>query len=105
SVHFLIDNEGTIYQTIDLGLMAYHASDWNTYSIGVELCNFGEAFRRPDYYEGGRNGPRRDFAYCKINGNTLKAFDYTAPQIESFTRLGRELLRLLPNLPAEYPQS
>src|SRR5262245_32719066 len=26
SVHFMIDNDGTIYQTIDLGLMAYHAA-------------------------------------------------------------------------------
>jgi hypothetical protein len=105
SVHFLVDNDGTIYQTIDLGLMAYHASDWNTYSIGVELCNFGEAFRRPDYYDRGHAGPRRDVALCKINGNTLKAFDYTSAQIDSFSRLCRELLRLLPNLPAEYPQA
>src|SRR5690242_17606588 len=29
SVHFLLDNDGTIYQTIDLALMAYHASEWN----------------------------------------------------------------------------
>src|SRR5947207_3046629 len=43
SVHFLIDNDGTIYQTIDLGLMAYHASEWNVNSIGVELCNRGDA--------------------------------------------------------------
>src|SRR5213078_885596 len=74
-------------------------------SIGVELCNFGEAFRKPTYYDSGHAGPKRDITYCKINGNTLKAFDYTTPQIESFTRLCRELLRLLPNLPAEYPQS
>lgn len=105
SVHFLVDNDGTIFQTIDLGLMAYHASDWNTYSIGVELCNFGEAFKRPDYYNSGRAGPKRDITLCKINNNTLKAFDYTPAQIDSFTRLCRELLRLLPNLPAEYPQS
>ena len=105
SVHFLVDNDGTIYQTIDLGLMAYHASDWNTYSIGVELCNYGEAFRRPEYYDAGHAGPKRDVSLCKINGNTLKAFDYTPAQIDSFSQLCRELLRLLPNLPAEYPQS
>jgi hypothetical protein len=105
SVHFLIDNDGTIFQTIDLALMAYHASDWNLYSIGVELCNRGDAFNVPAFYDGGRFGPKRDILPCKINGNTLKAFDYTAAQKDSFSRLCRELLRLLPNLPAEYPQS
>ncbi|HMG56198.1 MAG TPA: N-acetylmuramoyl-L-alanine amidase [Kofleriaceae bacterium] len=105
SVHFLIDNDGTIFQTIDLGLMAYHASDWNLYSIGVELCNRGDAYNVPNYYDSGRAGPRRKITPCKINGNTMKAFDYTPAQIDSFTKLCRELLRLLPNLPAEYPQS
>jgi len=105
SCHFLLDNDGTIYQTIDLGLMAYHASDWNLYSIGVELCNRGDAFNVPNFYDNGRAGPKRNITPCKINGNTMKAFDYTPAQIDSFSRLCRELLRLLPNLPAEYPQS
>ena len=85
--------------------MAYHASDWNLYSIGVELCNRGDAYNVPNYYDGGRFGPRRDIKPVKINGNTLKAFDYTPAQKESFSQLCRALLRLLPNLPAEYPQS
>jgi N-acetylmuramoyl-L-alanine amidase len=105
SCHFLLDNDGTIYQTIDLGLMAYHASDWNLYSIGVELCNRGDAFKEPGYYASGRAGPMRGTRNCKINGNTFKAFDYTEAQKASLSRLSRELLRLLPNLPAEYPQS
>jgi len=105
SVHFLLDNDGTIFQTIDLALMAYHASDWNLYSIGIELCNRGDAFNVPNYYDGGRFGPKRDIKPVRINGNTLKAFDYTPAQKESFSQLCRELLRLLPNLPAEYPQS
>jgi len=105
SVHFLLDNDGTIYQTIDLGLMAYHASDWNLYSIGVELCNRGDAYNVPAFYDSGRFGPRRNVTPCKINGNTIRAFDYTPAQIDSFQRLCRELIRLLPNLPAEYPQS
>ena len=104
SVHFLLDNDGTIFQTIDLGLMAYHASDWNLYSIGVELCNRGDAFNVPTFYDSGHAGPKRNITPCKINGNTMRAFDYTPAQIDSFSRLCRELLRLLPNLPAEYPQ-
>jgi N-acetylmuramoyl-L-alanine amidase len=105
SVHFLLDNDGTIYQTIDLGLMAYHAADWNLYSIGVELCSRGDALKYPTTYDRGTYGPKRDIRACKINNNTIKAFDYTAAQYDAFSRLCRELLKLFPNLPAEYPQS
>lgn len=105
SVHFMIDNDGTIYQTIDLGLMAYHAAEWNTNSIGVELCNRGDAKKEPNYYSSGKWGPKRDVKPCKINGNTILAFDYTPQQYDSFTRLARGLQRVLPNLPAEFPQS
>jgi len=69
SVHFLLDNDGTIYQTIDLALMAYHASEWNTSSIGVEICNRGDAWRDPHYYDSGRWGPKRDIVPVKINGS------------------------------------
>src|ERR1041385_8435935 len=89
SVHFLLDNDGTIYQTIDLGLMAYHASEWNIYSIGVELCNRGDAFNVPTFYDSGHAGPKRNITPCKINGNTMRAFDYTPAQIDSFSRLCR----------------
>ncbi len=105
SVHFLLDNDGTIYQTIDLGLMAYHASEWNVNSIGVEMCNRGDANKEPHYYDSGRWGPRRTTKTCKINGHAINAFDYTPQQYDSLALLGRELQKLLPNLPAEFPQS
>lgn len=105
SCHFLIDNDGTIYQTIDLALMAYHASEWNVSSIGVELCNRGDAKKEPSYYQNGKHGPKRDVKPCRINGHTILAFDYTPAQYDAFTRLCRALQRLLPNLPAEFPQS
>jgi hypothetical protein len=105
SCHFLVDNDGTIYQTIDLALMAYHAAEWNLSSIGVEFCNRGDAKKEPHYYSSGKAGPRRDVKPCKINGHTILAFDYTPGQYESFLKLCRALQRLLPNLPAEFPQS
>ena len=105
SCHFLIDNDGTIYQTIDLALMAYHAAQWNVASIGVEFCSRGDAKKEPNYYSGGRHGPKRDVKPCRINGHTILAFDFTPMQYDSFIRLGRALQRLLPNLPAEFPQS
>ena len=41
SVHFLIDNDGTIYQTLDMQHAAWHAgsSRTNRPSIGVEISN------------------------------------------------------------------
>ncbi|MBA2540356.1 MAG: N-acetylmuramoyl-L-alanine amidase [Deltaproteobacteria bacterium] len=102
SVHFLCDNDGTIYQTLDLALEGWHGSELNSASIGVELCNRGDAFKEPNYYakKGGR-----DVKPCKINNHTIKSFDFTRAQYDSMKRLSRALLRLLPNLPAEYPQS
>ncbi len=105
SCHFLIDNDGTIYQTLDLALMAYHAGEWNTNSIGVELANKGDAKQNPNLYQGNKWGPKRDVKACKINGHTILAYDYTKEQYDAMTRLARGLQRLLPNLPAEFPQS
>ena len=41
SVHFCIDNDGTIYQLIDTNHAAWHAGSkkWNHSSIGVEIAN------------------------------------------------------------------
>jgi len=41
SIHFMIDNDGTIYQAMDCNNVAYHAgsSKWNYSSIGVEISN------------------------------------------------------------------
>lgn len=103
SVHFLLDNDGTIYQTIDLGLMAYHAAEWNPFSIGVELCNRGDALKEPNYYK--KTDPNRGTQLCKINGSTFKAFEYTKAQMDAFLALCRELVKLLPNLTTDYPQA
>src|SRR5688572_4185374 len=105
SCHFLIDNDGTIFQTIDLALAAWHAAQWNFGSIGVELCNYGDARARPDYYSSGKHGQNRNEKVCKINGHKILAFDYTEAQYDSFAKLVRALQRLLPNIPLEYPQS
>jgi N-acetyl-anhydromuramyl-L-alanine amidase AmpD len=105
SVHFLLDNDGTIYQTIDLALCAYHAAEWNDHSIGIELCNRGDAFAEPHYYDSGHHGPKRDIRTIQIHGHTMRAFDYTPAQKDSFVRLCKALAHILPNVPAEFPQS
>jgi len=55
SVHFLIDNDGTIYQTMDTQHGAWHAggSKWNHKSIGVEIIRFKGQFLRLGYAIGG----------------------------------------------------
>ena len=39
SVHFLIDNDGTIYQMLDTQHGAWHAGNANAKSVGVEISN------------------------------------------------------------------
>ena len=41
SVHFMLDLDGTIYQTLDLKERAWHATTSNTRSVGVEIANMG----------------------------------------------------------------
>jgi N-acetylmuramoyl-L-alanine amidase len=41
SVHFMLDLDGTIYQTLDLKERARHATTSNNRSIGIEIANMG----------------------------------------------------------------
>lgn len=105
SCHFLVDNDGTIFQTLDLALAGWHAAAWNFGSIGVEFCNYGDAKARPDFYSSGKHGINRDVTPCKINGHKILAFDYTPAQYDAFARLVRGLQKVLPNIPIEFPQA
>ena len=41
SVHFLLDVDGTLYQTLDLKERAWHATIANDRSVGIEIANIG----------------------------------------------------------------
>ena len=41
SCHFLLDLDGTIYQTLDLQERAWHARESNSRSVGIEIANVG----------------------------------------------------------------
>ncbi len=41
SVHFMLDIDGTIYQTLDVQERAWHATKANDRSVGVEIANMG----------------------------------------------------------------
>ena len=56
SVHFMLDLDGTIYQTMDLKERAWHATKSNDRSVGVEIANMGayppsEGPLLPEWYE------------------------------------------------------
>ncbi len=46
SVHFMLDVDGTIYQTLDLKERAWHATTSNDRSIGIEIAQIG-AYPKP----------------------------------------------------------
>ena len=57
SVHFCLDNDGTIYQLVDCDDVAFHAGGVNSTSIGVEVSNaFYPKFQ--SWYEKSGFGPR-----------------------------------------------
>jgi N-acetylmuramoyl-L-alanine amidase len=100
SVHFLIDNDGTIFQTLDLVDCAFQAAGVNEISVGVELANRGDALRFPNDYHG-----KRDKVTCRINGHQFLAYAYTPAQMQSMISIGKTLARVFPNLPQVYPQN
>lgn len=63
SVHFLLDLDGTIYQTLDLKERAWHATTSNDRSIGVEIANIGA------YPAGGKN-PFAEWYQTDASGRT-----------------------------------
>lgn len=103
SAHFMVDADGTIYQTLDLVENAWHAEQSNAVSVGIELCNRGDASRDeldrlpPDY----RTRPVKEVV---INGRGYQAFDFRPEQYQSVLALTRVLVRLFPLIRPLYPE-
>ena len=103
SAHFMIDADGTIYQTLDLLESAWHAEQANPISVGIEICNRGDASRNEldrlprDY----RTRPVKDVV---INGHLFHAFDFRPEQYASVLALNRVLVRLFPLVRPVYPE-
>jgi hypothetical protein len=123
SVHFLLDLDGTIYQTLDVKEAAWHATIANGRSIGVEVANIGAyPVDRPDplarWYQSGPDGrirlvdpdvaqpasplpgagwlrPTRETPIVgTIQGQKLKQYDYTPQQYDELARLAATLCTL-----------
>jgi hypothetical protein len=104
SVHFLIDWDGTIFQTLDLVDCAFQAAGVNEISVGVELANRGDALRFPSDYNAS-SGPhsKREKVTCTINESQFLAYAYHPAQVQAMTNIGKCLARVFPGLPQTYP--
>jgi len=75
SVHFAIDNDGTIYQFLDCNHIAYHAGStkWNSNSVGVEIANAYYP-KHQGWYKSKGFGERPLWENKKVHGSTLEPF-------------------------------
>jgi hypothetical protein len=87
SVHFCIDNDGTIYQLLDTNHIAYHAGKHNTNSIGVEISN-AYYTRYQDWYVRKGFGERPMMEGVECQGSKLEPFlGFYDVQIQALTAL------------------
>jgi N-acetyl-anhydromuramyl-L-alanine amidase AmpD len=133
SIHFMIDVDGTIYQTLDLKERARHATIANDRSVGVEIANMGaypaaKASTLNDWYAKDANGqtflkfpPRfgdgglrvKDLVFRparnepvvgEVQGMTLTMYDLTPQQYASLAKLSATLCTVLPKIRPDYPR-
>jgi len=132
SVHFMLDLDGTIYQTLDLKERAWHATTSNDRSIGIEIANMG-AYRAGGknpfdrWYRTDTNGvtvitiperqgdggiltpnfqgrpARPEPVRGNVQGQDLEQYDYTPEQYAALTRLTATLCKVFPKLKCRYP--
>ena len=133
SVHFMLDLDGTIYQTLDLKERARQASIANTRSVGVEIANLGayaatENSPLPNWY---RKDPwdrtiitlpkqrvpppqrtphfaprpaRRKLITGEVRGQQLSQYDFTPQQYRALAKLTASLCAIFPRLNCDYPR-
>lgn len=99
SAHFLIDTDGTVYQTLDLADIAFHAQSVNGVSIGVELCNRGLVSLPASL--GHRRS--REPQLAVVHGRSYTMWSFTDAQYISLTELYAQLAQLFPRLPLHAP--
>ncbi|MBL96799.1 MAG: hypothetical protein CMF52_03200 [Legionellales bacterium] len=104
SVHFLIDNDGTIYQTLDLQHAAWHAGSarTNRASAGVEISNAYYP-KYQAWYVANNFGERPIISDAWAHGNKLEPFMGFYPvQIEALKALWKAI-HLATGIPYETP--
>tara|TARA_Y100000310_G_scaffold325016_1_gene387821 strand:+ start:2082 stop:2867 length:786 start_codon:yes stop_codon:yes gene_type:complete len=104
SVHFCIDNDGTIYQLMDCNDIGYHAGNWkvNTQSVGVEISN-AYYLRYQSTYKLKGLAARPVLRDSYVHGRTLDPhLGFYPIQITAFKKLA-EALHIAYNIPLESP--
>ncbi len=133
SVHFLLDLDGTIYQTLDLQEAAWHATIANPRSIGIEIANLGafpvdKADPFANWYITDPHGqtrinipggPAKEAIHNRsielrpsldqpivglIQGQTLRQYDLTPPQYQALIALSAKLCTLFPRISPDVPR-
>lgn len=104
SVHFLIDNDGTIYQTMDTTHIAWHAGNDNSDSVGVEISN-GYYLKFQEKYKRAGLDERPVKTGAVVNGKTLEDHtDFYPVQIEALKALTKAIHNGL-GIPLETPKN
>jgi N-acetylmuramoyl-L-alanine amidase len=131
SVQFMLDLDGTLYQTCDLKERAFHATKSNPRSVGIEIANMG-AYRNvvplkewyakdadgrtvitiPKRLEGGGirdksivlRPDRDEMVVGQIRGVTYRQYDLTPQQYATLTKLVATLGTALPKITVDYPR-
>ncbi len=104
SVHFLIDNDGTIYQTGDLQNIHWHAgiSKINAKSIGVEISNAYD-LKWQSWYKKNGFGERAIVEDAYVHGKKLRPhLDFYPVQIEALQALWKAVHNAC-DIPLETP--
>jgi hypothetical protein len=89
SIHFTIDNDGTIRQHLDMNHIALHAGStrWNNKSVGVELSNaYYQKYQ--SWYKQNVGEERPIMSGAKVHGKTLGDFtDFYPVQLDALKAL------------------
>ena len=106
SVHFCIDNDGTIYQILDTQHGAWHAGNvyGNKQGIGVEISN-AYYTKYQNWYVKNGFGERPIQEHGYVHGRTLDPFtDFYPVQLEALKALWKAV-HLGLGVPLEYPKN
>ena len=104
SVHFCIDNDGTIYQLLDTQHRAWHAGDRsvNDSSIGVEISN-AYYLKYQSWYKANGFGERPVVTDAKVHGRTLEPhLGFYPVQIQALQAL-MEAVSIANDIPLQTP--
>lgn len=106
SVHFILDDDGTLYQTLDVRERAYHIGGNNAMSVGIEIDSRAAAGQYPDAYDEAHQkkhkvGPRK-VRLDTIHGMKLKGFDYSDAQYDTLIKLAKTLVEIFPLIKPDF---